>query len=166
MSTTREIITIQLGNYANYVGTHWWNIQESAFNYNPSSLEKSEMNHDVLFREGENQRGLVTYTPRMVLLDLTGSLGHMSMEGELYEDPAKAELLAGDQTVIQSHSGWNSAPVEVIRTEKEAEKHDYIKVDILSVILIILFLLTAIFCSISGLGQKQLHQRPVQVSIP
>jgi len=27
MSLTREIITLQLGNYSNYVGTHWWNIQ-------------------------------------------------------------------------------------------------------------------------------------------
>lgn len=24
---TREIITLQVGHYANFVGTHWWNIQ-------------------------------------------------------------------------------------------------------------------------------------------
>lgn len=29
MSFTREVITLQIGNYANYVGTHWWNIQVS-----------------------------------------------------------------------------------------------------------------------------------------
>lgn len=27
LNTNREIITFQFGNYANYVGTHWWNIQ-------------------------------------------------------------------------------------------------------------------------------------------
>jgi len=24
---TREIVTFQLGHYANFVGSHWWNIQ-------------------------------------------------------------------------------------------------------------------------------------------
>ena len=27
MSQTREILTLQFGNYANYIGAHWWNIQ-------------------------------------------------------------------------------------------------------------------------------------------
>lgn len=27
MSVSREIITIQAGNYANFIGTHWWNMQ-------------------------------------------------------------------------------------------------------------------------------------------
>ena len=27
MMATREIVTLQLGHYANFVGTHWWNIQ-------------------------------------------------------------------------------------------------------------------------------------------
>lgn len=29
MAFTREVITFQIGNYSNYVGTHWWNIQVS-----------------------------------------------------------------------------------------------------------------------------------------
>lgn len=29
MSYSREVITLQIGNYSNYVGTHWWNIQVS-----------------------------------------------------------------------------------------------------------------------------------------
>lgn len=29
MAFTREVITLQIGNYSNYVGTHWWNIQVS-----------------------------------------------------------------------------------------------------------------------------------------
>lgn len=128
MSTTREIVTLQLGTYANYVGTHWWNIQEATFNYNPNSALQSDIDHDVLFREGKNQAGQVTYTPRMILLDLAGSLGHMSMDGELYEDQAKAELLSGDITAVQTHSGWDSAAVEVMHTEKQKEKPQYLKV--------------------------------------
>lgn len=45
-----EILTIQFGHYSNYVGTHWWNLQEQGFEYNTS--KPSEINHDVLYREG------------------------------------------------------------------------------------------------------------------
>lgn len=31
MSTYREILNFQLGNYSNYVSTHWWNIQVLPF---------------------------------------------------------------------------------------------------------------------------------------
>lgn len=126
MSKTREIITLQLGNYANYVGTHWWNIQETTFNYDPSSIATSEVNHDILFREGENQQGNVTYTPRMLLLDLAGSLGGASVEGELYEDSIKAELLSGDTASV--HTGWDSSAIEVINTGEKIPKSDYLKV--------------------------------------
>lgn len=27
MLPSREILTLQFGNYSNYVGTHWWNVQ-------------------------------------------------------------------------------------------------------------------------------------------
>lgn len=27
MPNAREILTLQFGNYSNYIGTHWWNIQ-------------------------------------------------------------------------------------------------------------------------------------------
>ena len=29
---TREIVTLQVGHYASFVGTHWWNIQVNAVN--------------------------------------------------------------------------------------------------------------------------------------
>ena len=28
-SYCREVVTLQLGHYSNYVGTHWWNLQVS-----------------------------------------------------------------------------------------------------------------------------------------
>lgn len=46
----KEILTLQFGHYSNFVGTHWWNTQEFTFNYNPE--EQSEINNDVLYREG------------------------------------------------------------------------------------------------------------------
>ncbi|XP_029645942.1 protein misato homolog 1 [Octopus sinensis] len=85
-TTTREVITLQLGHYANYVGTHWWNIQESSFEYDPSKVSgPSEINHDVLYREGKNLNGQVTFTPRLILWDLKGSLHCLKKEGTLYD---------------------------------------------------------------------------------
>ncbi|XP_014204337.1 protein misato [Copidosoma floridanum] len=80
--STREILTIQLGHYANFVGTHWWNIQENNFSYDPEN--PSEINPDVLYRQGE-LRKKVTYTPRLLLADLKGTFGYLSEEGNLEE---------------------------------------------------------------------------------
>ena len=82
-----EIITLQFGHYPNYVGTHWWNIQESSFIYSGSETGNTstvEINHDVLFREGLNLVQEVTYTPRLISFDLKGSLNTLREEGQLY----------------------------------------------------------------------------------
>ncbi|XP_063995599.1 protein misato [Diachasmimorpha longicaudata] len=81
--TTREIITLQLGHYANYVGAHWWNLQEGNFSYDSSN--PSEINNDVFYREGENPRRQVTFTPRLLIVDLKGSLGYLPERGSLYD---------------------------------------------------------------------------------
>lgn len=84
---TKEIITLQFGNYANFIGTHWWNIQESSFQYNESDVVyEKEVDHDVLFREGETSRGQITFTPRLVLTELKGGLGGLRSSGFLYDD--------------------------------------------------------------------------------
>ncbi len=50
--SSREIITIQCGHYSNFVGTHWWNLQESAFCYDQTSTQPEEICTDCMFREG------------------------------------------------------------------------------------------------------------------
>ncbi|ELU05985.1 hypothetical protein CAPTEDRAFT_160708 [Capitella teleta] len=89
----REIVTLQLGHYSNFIGTHWWNIQDSSFAYNPNAVATNEINHDVLFREGCNPSGEVTYTPRLLLFDLKGSLNTLKQNGQLYDVPDAAEDL-------------------------------------------------------------------------
>lgn len=86
-SLTREVITLQFGHYSNFVGTHWWNIQESSFCYDPSSSFQQEINHDVLFREGLTLHGDQTYTPRLLVFDLKGSLKNLPKYGTLYQTP-------------------------------------------------------------------------------
>ncbi|CAK1550954.1 unnamed protein product [Leptosia nina] len=79
--TTREILTLQFGHYSNYVGAHFWNIQEQSFDY--TGTVKSEVNHDILYREGQSSKGEVTYTPRLLLADLKGSLKTLPASGGL-----------------------------------------------------------------------------------
>ncbi|XP_001606064.1 protein misato [Nasonia vitripennis] len=79
---TREILTIQLGHYANFVGTHWWNLQETNFSYDPQN--PSEFNPEVLYRVAD-VGNKVTSTPRLLLADLKGTLGYLSEEGNYSE---------------------------------------------------------------------------------
>ncbi|XP_060861222.1 protein misato isoform X1 [Metopolophium dirhodum] len=72
MNSTREIITLQFGHYSNFIGTHFWNLQEASFTYEENN-KPLEICHDVLYREGVNLKGEVTYTPRMLCVDLKNS---------------------------------------------------------------------------------------------
>lgn len=60
-----EILTLQLGHYSNFIGAHWWNLQEQSFEYNTPT--PSEVNHDVLYREGVTNK-VVNYHVKKNLL--------------------------------------------------------------------------------------------------
>jgi len=90
----RPLITIQCGNYSNHVGSHFWNLQESGFVYTTDSQntarsasypeEVLEVDNDILYREGLTLNKEVTFTPRLIAVDLKGSLGALPECGELY----------------------------------------------------------------------------------
>ncbi|KAL1354720.1 hypothetical protein AAHE18_05G062200 [Arachis hypogaea] len=57
----KELVTIQLGDFANYVGSHFWNFQDEllglAEDLNADSVFKNhDLNMDVLYRTGETQQ--------------------------------------------------------------------------------------------------------------
>ncbi|KAJ3158143.1 Protein misato 1 [Geranomyces michiganensis] len=83
----REILTLQLGHAANFVGTHFWNTQDAYFSLaeTEGALAAPEIDHDVLYRTGRNVYGEETYTPRLVILDLKGSLKTLKKVSPLYE---------------------------------------------------------------------------------
>ncbi|KAI4466956.1 mitochondrial distribution regulator misato [Holotrichia oblita] len=81
--TTREICSLQFGHYSNFIGAHWWNLQEFSFSFTPDDY--SEINNRVLYREGLTLKGQPTYTPRVLLVDLKGSLNTLAEHGELYD---------------------------------------------------------------------------------
>ncbi|KAH9518537.1 Protein misato 1 [Bulinus truncatus] len=105
--SSHEVISLQLGHYSNFVGTHWWNLQESAFVYDPKVLEEypKEVDHDVLFREGKTYKGDVTYTPRLILFDLNNSLGTLKKDGSLYDVETEESInWVGDVTLHKAQS--------------------------------------------------------------
>ncbi|KAM6904252.1 protein misato homolog 1 isoform 1-T1 [Lycodopsis pacificus] len=110
---SREVITLQLGHYSNFVGTHWWNLQDASLSYDPET-PPSEIQSDVLFREGQTPGGHVTHTPRLISMDLKGSLRTLRQEGSLYD--------AGKDT---SAATWEGSLM--MHKESPAEKNSFLE---------------------------------------
>ncbi|KAL8839002.1 MAG: hypothetical protein Q9170_001933 [Blastenia crenularia] len=79
-----EILTLQLGHRANYLATHFWNSQESYFNYDTRE-DLSTIDHDIHFRSGRGPSGEDTFTPRTLIYDLKGGFGSLRKWGGLYD---------------------------------------------------------------------------------
>ncbi|XP_025236845.1 protein misato homolog 1 isoform X4 [Theropithecus gelada] len=83
----REVLTLQLGHFAGFVGAHWWNQQDAALGRATDAKESpGELCPDVLYRTGRTLHGQDTYTPRLILMDLKGSLSSLKEEGGLHRD--------------------------------------------------------------------------------
>ncbi|XP_004871205.1 protein misato homolog 1 isoform X3 [Heterocephalus glaber] len=83
----REVLTLQFGHFAGFVGAHWWNQQDAALGRATDGAEPpGELCPDVLYRTGRTLHGQETYTPRLILMDLKGSLSSLKEEGGLYRD--------------------------------------------------------------------------------
>ncbi|WCJ31074.1 hypothetical protein M5689_012589 [Euphorbia peplus] len=93
----REIVTVQVGSFANFIGSHFWNFQDEllglADDPGTDTVFKNYhqyLNMDVFYRNGETQQGILTYTPRLLSIGSQGSLGSMSSDGTLYNEGTSA----------------------------------------------------------------------------
>ncbi|GMI84027.1 hypothetical protein like AT4G37190 [Hibiscus trionum] len=91
----REIVTVQVGGFANFIGSHFWNFQDemlglAADPYGYPLFKTKSLNMDVLYRTGETHQGTLTYTPRLLSIDFQGSLGSLSSKGTLYGEDSNA----------------------------------------------------------------------------
>ncbi|XP_074650914.1 protein misato homolog 1-like [Tubulanus polymorphus] len=129
-SQTKEIVTLQLGHYSNFVGCHWWNLQEASFIYDAKEKHKKEIDNDVLFREGANLLGEITYTPRLISVDLKGSLNTLKKEGVLYTLPGEEENINW-QNDITLHKSEQFVKNEFLRDleKEEAYYHEPESID-------------------------------------
>eukprot|EP01112_Ceratiomyxa_fruticulosa_P021912 TRINITY_DN786_c1_g1_i1.p1 TRINITY_DN786_c1_g1~~TRINITY_DN786_c1_g1_i1.p1 ORF type:complete len:443 (-),score=98.93 TRINITY_DN786_c1_g1_i1:358-1686(-) len=82
----REVISLQFGQYSNFVGSHLWNLQYSAYEEakSQSGDQGMEINYDITWREGEK------YTPRVLIFDQKGGVdkfyGHSAVDSEKLGD--------------------------------------------------------------------------------
>ncbi|KAL2356953.1 tubulin domain-containing protein [Cryomyces antarcticus] len=102
-----EIVTLQFGQQSNYLGTHFWNTQESYFTY--AGEPESPVDHDIHFRPGIGADGSDTFTPRTVIYDLKGAFGTLKRENALYgvqqeKDAARQGLWGGSTSTISQPS--------------------------------------------------------------
>ncbi|KAF1986847.1 protein DML1 [Aulographum hederae CBS 113979] len=95
-----EILTLQFGEQSNYLGTHFWNTQESYFTYNGE--EESPVDHDIHFRPGVAADGSDTFMPRALIYDLKGGFGSLKRLNALYDLEEEANA---------SSSLWNGATI-------------------------------------------------------
>ncbi|XP_021908160.1 protein misato homolog 1 [Carica papaya] len=105
----RELVTIQVGEFANFVGSHFWNFQDELLGLadDPQSdpiFKNQHLNMDVLYRTGETLKGTLTYTPRLVSVGLQGSLGSMGSCGTLYNEDLSAPSDVTWSGTISTHT--------------------------------------------------------------
>ncbi|KAI0830163.1 tubulin nucleotide-binding domain-like protein [Trametes gibbosa] len=93
----KEILYIQAGPAANYVGSHFWNTQESYFTYD-EDIDPLVV-HDRSFREGLTNKGEPTFCPRVLVFDRKSHFGALS--DELYGTATESNVTQWDAGVVQ-----------------------------------------------------------------
>lgn len=76
----REIVSLQVGGYANYVGAHFWNLQDESLAQQPPSGTVSEFSPDVFFRRAAGRNERLPYSPRLQIVDMSGAFGSLSTD--------------------------------------------------------------------------------------
>ncbi|KAJ1970107.1 mtDNA inheritance, partitioning of the mitochondrial organelle [Dispira parvispora] len=123
-----EIITLQFGEYANYVGTHWWNIQQAypeesdkpsitssvpaataSSSALPQPIRPATIDHSTLYRTGPLHNYSSVWTPRLLLYDLKENLGSLSPFTGLVTRNSLSGVPSHDPATTASAS-WNTAP--------------------------------------------------------
>lgn len=110
-------MTIQIGDYANFIGSHFWNFQDELLGLaeDPQGDEvfkNQGLTMDVLYRTGETQQGALTYTPRLLSIGFQGSLGSLSPLGTVYNYDQIPPALSDLVTWTGSSSTHVSKPVK------------------------------------------------------
>jgi hypothetical protein len=90
-----EHITIQLGNYANYVGTHFWNYQDELY-LRLNNVDESNASEDdkidtslpydfmQIYRQNRTQSGQTICTPRLLVVDKKEHMSAYNPNSELF----------------------------------------------------------------------------------
>jgi len=102
----REIITLQLGSAANYVGTHFWNSLENKINRikeeNKDNNQSSDANDkdfqdvNIFYKTGFSLKREETYSPRLLIMELKGGLNSIKNSNPFYQPTVDFSALKND----------------------------------------------------------------------
>ena len=107
-------ITLQLGNYSNYVASHIWNLHDSMLSEDVSQQNDVEdYATSNLYKVVEKSNGQQKQTPRTVVLDLRENMVGLDTD----TDVARSESLP--------QSIWGGAVKTVERPESKHSKPDW-----------------------------------------
>ncbi|KAL9710790.1 mtDNA inheritance, partitioning of the mitochondrial organelle [Leucoagaricus gongylophorus] len=107
----REILYFQLGNYSNYIGTHFWNTQEAYLSQ--QSGDEGPIDDQVSLAERQDPDGVAFY-PRVLMFDWKENFGSL----------ARSNAMTGMIDDAASNYGLWDQPVEEIR-QNEVTKSPY-----------------------------------------
>ncbi|KAJ7258754.1 mtDNA inheritance protein Dml1 [Mycena haematopus] len=112
----KEILYIQAGTQANYIGTHFWNTQDTY-----EDGEVPEIDHGISFREGLNQKSEPTFCPRLLAFDHKAQFGTLSQANALFGMDATAE----EQTLWSEDAvEYKQEPVSKSHYQTDMEQFD------------------------------------------
>eukprot|EP00741_Cyanophora_paradoxa_P004797 tig00000829_g4655.t1 len=117
----REAITLQVGPYSNYVGAHFWNLQDEVNAYSAAGVVP-EIDLDVLFRETKNARGASAYVPRAICCDYQGNFGWLGLGGgnAAEHGPAVESLWSGKVERVDAEAVQPSPYVQGLMQEVDS----------------------------------------------
>ena len=108
-----EIITLQFGNYSNFVGTHYWNFHHKRLLECENSSKDNRNYVAKLFRESQGSR--THHVPRTMVFDIKTKLKTLKQDGS-FADPVEI-----DEEVS------NIEMISVVYDEPMIEKNDFVK---------------------------------------
>ncbi|KAG4107676.1 tubulin nucleotide-binding domain-like protein [Neocallimastix lanati (nom. inval.)] len=106
----REIITLQLGSTANFVGTHFWNSLENKINRikegnNENNSQGDVSNKDyqnisIFYKTGISMQKEETFSPRLLIMELKGGLNSIKNSNPFYQNAIDFNALKNDATQL------------------------------------------------------------------
>jgi hypothetical protein len=130
----KEHITIQVGNYANYVGAHFWNFQDELFARIAEDEElQRQHNFDLskLYRMSKTWDDKDAYTPRLLVIDHKDNMGtyhpesssfHGKLGGSAVNASAQSEYVpwGGGVTQIRAAPAKKNSFLQMLDEEEAA----------------------------------------------
>lgn len=109
MTTHEQILTVQLGSFSNFIGSHFWNQQQEQLNRAVASGNALDINTASVFSEHLSPgTRRVQYRPHLLLADISGALG-----GNVENGDALNGLSSSKEPCAQPHNVSATNHIEV-----------------------------------------------------